>query len=97
MVFILFKLKKTLQDFYKQTAFKNPIVCSEDERILLKLKDGDSSPLNLKKHAYTQLLEENIPNTNIDISNLCTYESNHEFFSWRRSKTSLRQWNFISS
>ena len=34
---------------------------------------------------------------NIDISNLCTYESNHNFYSWRRSKTYLRQWNFISS
>ena len=63
--------------------------------ILLKLKPENPTPLNLKKYAHIQLLNENIPNSNIDISNLCTYESNYEFHSWRRSKTPLRQWNFI--
>ena len=57
----------------------------------------DLIPLNLKKYAHIELLKENISNTNIDISNLCTYESNHNFHSWRRTKTFLRQWNFISS
>ena len=88
---------KTLQDFYKKTAHKNKINCSVDKRILLKLKEGDLIPLDLKEYAYIQLLNENIPNSNIDISNLCTYESNHDFYSWRKSKTSSRQWNFIST
>ena len=86
---------KTLQNFYKQTSHKELISCSEDERILLKLKK-DHFPLNLKKYAYIQLLNENIPNSNIDISNLCTFQSDYDFYSWRRSKSPLRQWNFIS-
>ena len=63
----------------------------------VKLQKNDLIPLNIKKYAYIELLKENISNTNIDISNLCTYESNHNFHSWRRTKTYLRQWNFISS
>ena len=51
--------------------------------------------LDLKRSAYKQLLNENIPNTNIDISNLCTYKLKNEFNSWRRSKTFSRQWSFI--
>ena len=86
---------KTLQNFYKLTSHKELISCSKDERILLKLKKDDF-PLNLKKYAYIQLLNENIPNSNIDISNLCTFQSDYDFYSWRRSKTPLRQWNFIS-
>ena len=84
---------KNLQNFYKQISHKEIITSTEDERILIKNK----TPLNLKKYANIQLLTENIPNSNIDISNLCTYESNYDFYSWRRSKTPLRQWNFISS
>ena len=87
---------KTLQNFYKKTSQKELITCSEGERILLNMKKENLIPLNLKKYAYIQLLNENIPNSNIDISNLCTYQSNYEFYSWRRSKTLLRQWSFIS-
>ncbi len=89
--------KITLQNFYKKSAYKDLINFSEDERILFKLKNEDSIPLNLKKYAQMQLLNENIHNSNIDICNLCTYESNYDFYSWRRSKTPSRQWNFISS
>ena len=60
-------------------------------------EDDEKIALNLKKYAYIQLLKENISNSNIDISNLCTYESNQNFHSWRKTKTYLRQWNFISS
>ncbi len=88
---------KTLQNFYRRTAHKNTITYFEDERIFLKFEKSELIPLNLKKYAHIQLLNENIPNTNIDISNLCTYESNYDFYSWRRSKTFSRQWNFISS
>ena len=87
--------KKTLQNFYIQTSHKELISCSEDEKILLKLKKKDF-PLNLKKYAYIQLLNENIPDSNIDICNLCTFQSDYDFYSWRRSKSLLRQWNFIS-
>ena len=95
--------KKTLKDFYRKAACNGSISFSKDKKILLtliklaKLHYQNSAPLDLKKYAYIQLLEENITATNIDISNLCTYESNHEFHSWRRSKTYSRQWNFISS
>lgn len=94
---------KTLQDFYKKAATKESILLSDSTEILfnlkelLKLKKNDLIPLNLKKYAHIQLLKEHIPITNIDISNLCTYESNHNFYSWRRSKTLSRQWNFIST
>ena len=87
---------KTLQNFYKKTSQKQLINCLEDKRILLELKKEDLRPLNLKKYAYIQLLNESIPKSNIDISNLCTYQSNLDFYSWRRSKTLARQWNFIS-
>ena len=53
--------------------------------------------LDLKKNAHLQLLHENIPNRNIEISNLCTYDTKKEFHSYRRNKTNLRQWNFICS
>ena len=87
---------KTLKNFYVHIADKESITYLKDERILIKLKHEDSTALNLKKYAHIQLLNENIPNSNIDISNLCTYESNYDFYSWRRSKTPSRQWNFIS-
>ena len=54
-----------------------------------------SYELDLKKNAHLQLLDEKIPNKNIEIINLCTYDSKKEFHSYRRNKTKLRQWNFI--
>ena len=92
---------KTIEDFYKQTTFEESISSYDDLRILLGLKElknkkRDLVNLNLKEYAHTQLLKENIPYKNIDISNLCTFESNHNFYSWRRTKTNSRQWNFIS-
>ena len=92
---------KTLQDFYKKAVSNEPILDYTGNLLnlkeLVKLEEKDSISLNLKKYAHIQLLKENISNSNIDISNLCTYESNHNFYSWRRSKTYSRQWNFISS
>ena len=60
-------------------------------------KEKNSNQLDLRKFAFKQLLNENIPNTNIDISNLCTYDLKNEFNSWRRSKTMHRQWSIICS
>ncbi len=92
---------KTLKDFYLNGSYKESISFLDNKDILLTLKklvnnkNQILNPLDLKKYAHIHLLKENIPSANIDISNLCTYESNHNFHSWRRSKTHLRQWNFI--
>ncbi len=94
---------KVINNFHKHVFYKDSTSLLDDKNILLKLKSLIKNknqvlfPLDLKKYAHMQLLNENIPSTNIDISNLCTYESNHNFHSWRRSKTHKRQWNFISS
>ena len=95
--------KKTLTKFYKKsnskllTKYMKHTGRIFNLRDLIISKDQDLIQLDLKKYAHIQLLNENIPNSNIDISSLCTYESENEFNSWRRSKTKLRQWNFISS
>ena len=92
----------TAHEFYKKVNYKGQITSNESDEILLRLKTSvsfkkeDLISLDIKKNAYIQLLKENIPKANIDISRLCTYESNNEFYSWRRSKTSSRQWSFIS-
>jgi hypothetical protein len=80
---ITFDLDKTEKDF-----------CFNDSS---QVKEQNLNQLNLKRFAYIQLLNENIPNINIDISNLCTYKLKNEFNSWRRSKTISRQWSLICS
>ncbi len=95
--------KITLQNFHRNAENKNIMVnltkaekdlCLSDSN---HFKDQNLNQLDLKRSAYRQLLNEKIPNTNIDVSNLCTYKLKNEFNSWRRSKTFSRQWNFISS
>jgi len=95
--------KMTLKEFYEKAENKNITVnlakaekdlCFSDSN---HFKEKNLNQLDLKRSAYRQLLNENIPNTNIDISNLCTYKLKNEFNSWRRSKTLSRQWNFICS
>jgi len=95
--------KITLKEFYRKAENKNITInltktekdhCLNDSN---HFKEQNLNQLDLKKSAYRQLLNENIPNTNIDISNLCTYKLKNEFNSWRRSKTISRQWNFICS
>ena len=94
---------KTLHDFYINAFDKGSNSFLADKDILLNYKQLINNknqiliPLDLKKIAQIQLLNENIPSSNIDISNICTYESNQDFHSWRKSKTYLRQWNFINS
>ena len=95
--------KITLKEFYRNAENKNITVnFTKTEKDLCfidsnNLKEQNSYQLDLKRFAYRQLLNENIPNTNIDISNLCTYKLKNEFNSWRRDKTISRQWNFICS
>jgi len=93
----------TLKEFYRKAENKKIAVnLTKTEKDLYfsdsnHFKEQNLNQLDLKRYAYRQLLNENIPNTNIDISNLCTYKLNNEFYSWRRSKTISRQWNLICS
>jgi len=95
--------KMTLKEFYRKAENKNITVnLTKAEKDLYfsdsnHFKEQNLNQLDLKRSAYRQLLNENIPHTNIDISNLCTYKLKNEFNSWRRSKTLSRQWNFICS
>ena len=67
------------------------------KEIFLPLNFEKKIELDLKKNAYSQLIEENIHPENIEILNKCTYISNHEFHSYRKTKTDKRQWSFISN
>ncbi|KGG03625.1 hypothetical protein EU99_1211 [Prochlorococcus marinus str. MIT 9321] len=95
--------KMTLKEFYRKAENKNITVnLTKAEKDLYfsdsnRFKENNLNKLDLKRTAFRQLLNENIPNTNIEISNLCTYKLKNEFNSWRRSKTYSRQWNFICS
>ncbi len=95
--------KKTLKEFYREAENKELTLClSKTEKNfyfskLNNLKEQNLNQIDLRRCAYRQLLNENILDTNIDISNLCTYELKNEFNSWRRTRTMSRQWNFICS
>ena len=93
----------TLKEFYRKALNKNITdnLTKVEEDLCFSdydhFKEQNLNQLDLKRCAHRQLLNENIPHTNIDISNLCTYKFNNEFYSWRRSKTVSRQWNLICS
>ena len=95
--------KKTLKDFYRKAENKKIKFNSNiNEKNFYfndsnHLKEQNLNHLDLRRFAYRELLNEKIPNTNIDISKLCTYKLKDEFNSWRRNKTISRQWNFICS
>ena len=95
--------KMTLKEFNRKAENKKIMVnLTKTEKDLYfsdsnRFKEQNLNQLDLKRSAYRQLLNEKIPNTNIDISNLCTYKLKNEFNSWRRSKAMSRQWNFICS
>jgi len=95
--------KLTLKEFYRKTENKKiTLNLTKTEKDLYfgnsnHFKEQNLNQLDLKKSAYRQLLSENIPHANIEISNLCTFKLKNEFNSWRKSKTISRQWNFICS
>jgi len=95
--------KMTLKEFYRKAENKNITVnLTKAEKVLCfsdsnHFKEQNLNQLDLKRSAFRQIINENIPHTNIDISNLCTYKFNNKFYSWRSSKTISRQWNFICS
>jgi len=95
--------KMTLKEFYRKAENRNISVnLTKAEKDLYfsdsnYFKEKNLNQLDLKRSAYRQLINEKIPNANIDISNLCTYKLKNEFNSWRKNKTISRQWNFICS
>ena len=95
--------KITFKEFYRKAENnKIPVNLTKTEKYFCfgdsnYMKEQKLNQLDLKRSAFRQLLNENIPNSNIDISNLCTYKLKNEFNSWRRSKTISRQWNLICS
>ncbi len=95
--------KMTLKEFYRKAENRNINVKLTKTKTDFYFSDSNQfreqnlNHIDLKRSAFRQLLNENIPYTNIDISNLCTYKFNNEFYSWRRSKTISRQWNLICS
>jgi len=95
--------RKTFKEFYRNGGNKNITVnLNRIEKDLCfnysnHLKEQSLNQIDLKRYAYRELLNENIPCKNIDVSNLCTYRLKNEFNSWRMNKTISRQWNFIGS
>jgi len=95
--------KEIFKEFHKKLENKKSINFFRKNENLFNLKNllmskkKDLIAVDLKKHAYLQILSENIPHKNIEISNLCTYDFDNEFYSWRKTKTIFRQWNFICS
>jgi len=94
---------ETLKEFYRKVENKQlKVNLTNAEKDFdfcdfRNLKDKRLNQIDLRGFAHRQLLNESIPKTNIDISNLCTYRLKNKFYSWRRSKTISRQWNFICS
>ena len=93
--------RHTINIFHKNYRSKILTTSSNKDKNKILLNDLEASrekdliSLDLRKYAHLQLLHENIPNKNIDISSLCTFSLKDQFHSWRRTKTSRRQWNFI--
>ena len=90
--------QKCLENFYKNIS--NSLELNNNLRINSQntfkySKNG--FPLDIRKYAFEELISNKIIQDNIDVSNNCTYELNHEFYSWRRENTEKRNWNFITS
>ena len=81
--------EKCLRNFY-QNFFKKI-----DSNLIIDSKNKYN--LDMREYAYKQLINNQIIADNIDISNKCTFKFDSEFNSWRKDKTSKRNWNFISS
>ena len=90
--------KNTLIKFLKNCNPKNLDTALLEYNFEINNKfDKSKYLIDLKRVAYNQLINLEIPHENINISNICTYNFEDEFHSYRRSKTACRQWSFISS
>ena len=89
--------KDLFKKFKKKINFGKIYSDDLDQKKYSQINNLNKIELDLKRYAYYQLLIENIDSENIDISNKCTYLLNHEFHSYRRTKTDKRQWSFISN
>ena len=89
--------KTCYEVFLERFNKKNNAFIKNNMDEVKNINKNELIPLDIKRYAYYQLINENIPCNNIEISNQCTYNNPVEFYSWRREKTSNRQWSFISS
>ena len=69
--------------------------------ISLGIINYDSQPnkylLDLRASAAEQLYQSGLKESQISISNLCTYSNQLLFNSWRRDKAKNRQWSMIAT
>ena len=84
--------RNSLNYFYQKINFKE-----SEKNVHNKCKNGNLLSLDIKEHAFYQFLNEGILENHIEISDQCTYDLIDEFHSYRRTKTFLRQYSFISS
>ena len=90
--------KKTYERFHKNFKLDNFLLnyLKNDLKKTNKLISDEMIPLDIKKYAFYQLVNESINPKNIDIFNKCTFEFHDEFHSWRKSRKQKRQWSIIS-
>ena len=87
--------KQFLQRYYSQDS--NNSIIENNKNLIDNSNYKELNLLDIKEYAFDQLIKEEILESNIEISHICTYENFKEFYSWRRNKTKYRQWSFISS
>ena len=72
-----------------------------EKMISLGIINYDSQPnkylLDLRASAAKQLYQSGLKESQISISNLCTYSNQPLFNSWRRDKAKNRQWSMIAT
>ncbi len=84
------------QTFYPSNE-DNYIESMRNLKIIQKGVSLDKHLLEIRLLAYYQLLQEGLKSENISINNMCTYEEDSLFNSWRRDKVKSSQWSFIVS
>jgi YfiH family protein len=98
--------KKDVEDLINQLTGKSFIeksLCINEingaEIIPLFRKDSnpDKILIDIQAAAILQLFKEGIKQNQIDLNRICTYSNPNLFNSYRRDKTSLRQWSCIYS
>ena len=93
-----YTLNKDLFHLFNKSINSNyPHFYYLQQQNIVSVNNKNNIELDLKLYAFHQLLKENIHYENIDISNKCTYLSNDEFYSFRKTNTEKRQWSFISN
>ncbi len=63
----------------------------------LKINKDKTLAVDIRKAAQKQLIMEGLEESQISINKNCTFSEEKLFNSWRRDKTSSRQWSFIEA